>query len=118
MNTIEGNKLIAKFMGINTKVYSDTPTITRWQFGNSMLHQDDLEYHSSWDWQIPAWTKLLSLTRERYYNETKRGASTSWSEQRDIWENNYHSAIDSASPKNGFDILVLAIQWYNENKTL
>ena len=58
MNTIEGNKLIAEFMGINAKVYSDTPTITRWQFGNSMLHQEDLEYHSSWDWLMPVVEKI------------------------------------------------------------
>ena len=64
MNTekiIEGNKLIAEFMGIKTKVYSDRPTITRWKYGNSMLYETDLKYHSSWDWLMPVIYKIESF---------------------------------------------------------
>ena len=39
---IQGNKMIAEFMGIKTKIYSDTPTVIRWQYGNSMLFESDL----------------------------------------------------------------------------
>jgi hypothetical protein len=103
MTIIEGNKLIAEFMGWEKSPYPNTPDkLYRDDDKNEKqlsIHVSQLLYHSSWDWQIPAWIKLLSITRERYYNEIKSGRSTSWSDQRDVWESNYHSAIDSGLPE-------------------
>jgi len=43
METVAGNRIIAEFMEIETRVYSDTPTITRWRYGNSMIFNTDLQ---------------------------------------------------------------------------
>ena len=48
---LDGNKIIAEFLGINKKVYGETGTTyyidgTPYQFFK-------LKYHSSWDWLMP-----------------------------------------------------------------
>lgn len=58
---LEGNKLIAEFMGIETKVYSDTPTITFWNFRNHMKKESEMKYHSSWDWIMPVLAKIEKM---------------------------------------------------------
>ena len=63
MTTTEGNKLIAEFMGKKTTqiVYEKNESITI---------DCALEYHSSWGWQIPAWSKAIQeydLPRKSVY---------------------------------------------------
>jgi hypothetical protein len=51
--TIEGNKLIAEFMGYHYKdgfIYADNP--------ESAKLKKDCKYHTSWDWIMPCWEKL------------------------------------------------------------
>lgn len=71
MNTeiLEGNKLIAKFMGYSK--IEDTSNLTcdtkeLWIENknaepNKRILQGLPNYHSSWDWLIPSWGKLSSL---------------------------------------------------------
>lgn len=59
---IEGNRLIAEFMG-GRPFYSDrTCTEVVAYFGihdkPAQTYFDDLEYHSSWDWLMPVINKL------------------------------------------------------------
>ena len=59
---LDGNKLIAEFLGINKKVYGETGTTyyidgTPYQFFK-------LKYHSSWDWLMPVIGKLTSECEE------------------------------------------------------
>lgn len=63
---IKLNKLIADFMGIKTKVYSDTPTITQWNFNNSMLRENEMKYNESWDWIMPVVEKIEILGFDIY----------------------------------------------------
>jgi hypothetical protein len=61
MTQTEQNKLIAEFMGIEKISYSDTPTVERFRYGNSMLFETDLKYHTSWDWLMPVVEKIQSI---------------------------------------------------------
>ena len=56
---IEGNELIAEFMNIDVGHYTSYPEEGRTQFS-----KNDLEYHSSWDWLIPACKKWDTLEVE------------------------------------------------------
>lgn len=116
---IEGNKLIAEFMDFyesgKDPVWK-TPVMVA-KDGQAAFVIGEMNYDSSWDWQIPVWHKFLNKTVDEYRKGTVRGGSNNFVDQRNIWENNYHSSIDVNSPKDGFDVLVLAIQWYNnQNK--
>ena len=52
---IEGNKLIAEFMGVDVDSYTSYAEELRKCYSES-----DLEYHSSWDWLMPVVDKLMS----------------------------------------------------------
>ena len=66
MDTIEGNKLIAKFMEVTNEI-SDLYYLP--QFGhyfnsygniefNDIFRSTELKYHSSWDWLMPVVEKI------------------------------------------------------------
>lgn len=56
MTTIEGNKLIAEFMGYTKRhinwFNADQYKVNRW------MSENELKYHSSWDWLIPVVEKI------------------------------------------------------------
>ena len=54
MKTEETNKLIAEFMGCKVK----DDIVYRLDNENSSF-VEDLRYHSSWDWVMPVWAKIL-----------------------------------------------------------
>lgn len=60
---IEGNKLIAEFMGAS--FHEDTPMILEKHVvspaGNAIKCADKLRYNSSWDWLMPVVEKIDSL---------------------------------------------------------
>ena len=47
---LEYNKRCAEFLGKETKVYTDTPTLTWYRFNNGMLLTKDMKFHSDWNW--------------------------------------------------------------------
>lgn len=62
-NTTEGNKLIAEFMGASFKSYKKgQKTITNLYFDNppsyNGISDENLKYHSSWDWLMPVVEKI------------------------------------------------------------
>ena len=119
MKAEEGNKLIAEFMGIKTKVYSDTPTITQWDFNNSMLRENEMKYHTSWDWLKPVLKKLhgiyqLKSMSKNTLTDYHKDADNSWKP----WSER-HSQLFSASAsfdiEIAFNCAVRLIQYYNNH---
>lgn len=58
---IESNKLIAEFMGYNVEFVNDERYFTLDDMLES-LSDEELQYHSSWDWLRPVIEKIDSLT--------------------------------------------------------
>ena len=57
MNTLENNKLIAEFMGIESYPYRG---YTMFIFDDNNHRTDvDLHYHTSWDWLMPVVEKCM-----------------------------------------------------------
>ena len=59
---IEGNKLIAEFMGAAKSWYGDYMifTVDNPQYTGKINHSD-IKYHSSWDWLMPVVEKIKKL---------------------------------------------------------
>lgn len=53
---VEGNKLIAEFMGWSKSDYHNTPN--KMYNGAIGIHVDHLQYHTSWDWLMPVVEKI------------------------------------------------------------
>ena len=88
MNTIIGNKVIAKFMGLTYKkdkffhvennsdsYWEGTIEHTGWWKNNFPIdYEDELHYHKSWDWLMPVVDKIemtswdISLTKRYLHN--------------------------------------------------
>lgn len=62
---LEGNKLIAEFMGFekNGNIYTNKPrsypsSLFLYKGLNNKVMEDDLRFHSSWDWLMPVVRKI------------------------------------------------------------
>ena len=59
--TIEGNKVIAEYMGAkfipDGVEFNFTAPFNKFQ---KLYHNDDVKFRSSWDWLMPVWSKLLN----------------------------------------------------------
>jgi hypothetical protein len=58
---IQGNKLIAEFMGGTL----DSPSAPYYYFLSEGRYKTELLYHSSWDWLIPVIEKIYELDLQR-----------------------------------------------------
>ena len=63
---MKDNKLIAEFMGINVVTEDDirankNPTISSYEG----YLEEDLEYHSSWDWLMPVANEIIKSRDEQ-----------------------------------------------------
>ena len=54
MNTEDNNKMIAEFMGI---VYPKLDNVI--VIDNVVIKEDDLQYHTSWNWLMPVVSKCF-----------------------------------------------------------
>lgn len=73
MNTLEGNKLIAEFMGWRYIADGDVMFLNQKTPAKPI---DKLEFHSSWDWLIPVVEKIEELgflTTIKYRNCADEG---------------------------------------------
>jgi hypothetical protein len=68
MTTLEGNKLIAKFMGFTMGGCYYMPQHGRYEakYGSTeyvdTFRSDELEYHSHWDWLMPVVRKIVEYS--------------------------------------------------------
>ena len=118
---LEGNKLIAQFMGSKLKGESLLSI-------NKILQQDELwlplhgittfsrlKYHSSWDWLFPVLEKIWSITGSRnlfYFNleELAPDLKIPWFyNPKHTIENQFSSTIEEV-----YSLIVSFIEYYNE----
>lgn len=110
MNTVEGNKLIAEFMGFKCSKSGKT---FRMSNESSPYRKTDLHYHSSWDLLMPACKKFDTI---------KRGSlAEGWNRARNRIYEQHCDCIDNAVTRYdilpAFERLVDAIEWYNSLNT-
>ena len=60
---MEGNKLIAEFMGGYTP-YERFGNSTEYYYNGGYVYLNDMHFHSSWDWLMPVVDKIESLRDE------------------------------------------------------
>jgi len=133
VDIVEGNKLIAEFMGIrfnNGNAYdSNGNTYMRFRSWNNDMARNEFFrlnklYHNSWDWLMPVMDKIESL---KFW--TKIGGHTSFgkhykqccikkqvpnSDSGYIYE--YEGEWNLSKLDAVYNAVVVFIQWYNENK--
>ena len=109
MTTIEGNKLIAKFIGENVMVTWKDSSGKGW---NSLVNVEDIDkyekvflpYDSDWSWLMKVVQKIGEIDSE-------------WlADNRNEFIEPLMCASIFTSIKSVWDYVVLFIQWYNENK--
>jgi hypothetical protein len=93
------NELIAEFMPKSGVFYLD-PTN-----GITLCEIEDLKYHSSWDWLMPAVSKVNTLFDE----DSLHGLDVDVYRSMQDW-------VASVNIQNAYADLVTIIKWYNENK--
>ena len=113
---LEGNKLIAEFMGIKTKVYSDRPSIVYYDYNGFMNSTDQMEYHSSWDWLMPVVQKIETMDSCRYkiilHFEIAFIDDTATRPDSSVIRASGNNRLETA-----YNMVIKFIQWYN-NKNI
>ena len=116
MKTTEGNKLIAEFMGYKPfDAFWDKSDNKKWYSinqltGNSRNSEDELRFHSSWDWLMPVVEKIEQDQGEGY---------NILIEHRNCWIESDGITIEGYSTESKIEAVFNAvceyITWYNEN---
>lgn len=103
----EGNKLIAEFDGWimhDGKYWHKERNIT-------MYHEPkDFQYHSSWDWLLPAVKKF-----KEYLNKLERPSKNHCC-QGDLLEVDVICSLQEVNIEKCFKSLLLCIKWFNSQK--
>lgn len=123
---IDGNRLIAEFMGakygedspnkISKNGYLELPDDSNYKFSKWTVRFswiEELQYHSSWDWLMPIYTKINRYISERCLTDFVFATNT---EQLHL---NLWMALEDCSdtPLVLWFHVVEFIKWYNENKS-
>lgn len=105
---IEGNKAVATFHGFSRKPRKENSAGWKhWEikpFG--WFDDEDLKYHTSWDWIMPVWIKFKNLhikgiTARHYHKQVCAS---------------FGNAILSGEIENAWSDAVMAINWYNNHQ--
>lgn len=98
-----GNRLIVEFM--EGKIIAQTSLLIQYEFPDGKLfNNQQLQYHTSWDWLMPVVEKIGKM-----YDPYKYKA---FEEKEDAWE-----IVDLTlmNPINEvYDCVIKFIQWYNQ----
>ena len=116
MNTevLEGNKLIAEFMGYKlvkkkTLTYKYWEKPIRGEFGDDidvLCSEYKLIYHTSWDWLMPVLQKIAKLVIEEDWGNRYNQMMTRWKVISHCLTELKHDEI--------YDATLLFIKWYNQ----
>ena len=72
METIQSNKLIAEFMGLEqwNESYYKHPNIfySHYKESPTQVHFENLQYHTSWDWLMPVVQRIECTLTDNKYN--------------------------------------------------
>jgi hypothetical protein len=112
-NTIENNKLIAEFMEIHEIMLDDYSNyeidviypilgIKPNHHKGLIIHESDLQFHSSWDWLMPV--------VEKYYEVL----DTIDVEHEDEFRIKLHEQLLDVNLEGLYEVVVNFIKWYNE----
>lgn len=113
-NIMNGNILIAKFIGefqydMDDKTYA-------WRFPENTIpdlgiyiYDEDLQFHSSWDWIMPAWKKFFDTIESE--NLMKRNFPFYGN-----WYSKITGAIISADIQKAHELLCFGIKIYDSIK--
>ena len=125
MNTqeiIEGNKLIAEFMNVETAIgikdnlyrldefsyWEPIPYQSEFDRKN-YFYASELKYHSSWDWLMPVVEKIEGTKQADIIIHTKNLVQISYNKETKTYF--YGSLL-----QNAWDACIEFIKWYNQNK--
>lgn len=111
MNTVEGNKIIARFMGATKSTVDADSRYLRFTepqagTGTYAFYPQDLKYHTSWDWLMPVVEKILNTPPIK--GSVLRGVF--------LWEN-IVSALELVSIEKVWEAVTQFTEWYNIQKT-
>lgn len=107
MTTIEGNNLIAEFMGyINTTPTDPDFNIYENKEGK-MLESMSMVYHSSWDWLMPVVEKIGMIRPIELHFSVAPSCY--------IYRLDIKNTFSESPIKNVWLSCVEFIQWYNQN---
>ena len=110
---IEGNKLIAEFMGGKFRKSKDKNTLNKYfdlKDKGYFYYENEICYHASWDWIMPVVEKIESdgfivhIEQEICYIRNKTNST------ENIVYNCQHPKIESV-----YKSVVEFIKWYNQN---
>lgn len=108
VDVLEGNKIIAEFMGCSVDNGIAKRTTKYYDFpGQCGLTCDvsDLKYHSSWDWLMPVVKKFDYLAENKIID---------FSEYYEYWCDKIDDAVTRTyNIEPVFKVTVEAIEWYN-----
>jgi hypothetical protein len=122
MKTIENNKLIAEFMGIeilNFPYPTSKKVVYKSIKSNKISYPSirGLKYHSSWDWLMPVVEKIEKLVfpNDEFFNINIVGGCQVY-----IISSHINEIIDSSQGETKleclYNVVVQFIEWYNQNK--
>jgi len=101
---IEGNKLIAEFMGLEGRLNHHGEFVTSYLDGDEHCHEESVLYHSCWDWLMPVVAKcIITDIPGRPWSKSERFYS-------------YLSVNDFVNIDYVYEAVVQFIKWYNKNK--
>lgn len=72
---------------------------------------EDFEYHTSWDWQIPAYSKIYDMCWKLINKGLMRAGDTN------VCSHDYYRAISENNPLKAFETIINLITIYNQAKT-
>ena len=116
MNTLEGNKLIAEFMGWN--LGHPDKSETRWQNewfdrqGFKTTTKGYLHFDTSWDWLMPVVEEILRMNSGILNIKMMSNACRIYADDNSF----NHLEEQNSTIEATYKAVLQFIQWYNENK--
>lgn len=122
IDILEGNKLIAEFMGLKNKCKTEHPHV----FPDGVwIHENGnggatIHYDSSWDWLMPVIDKINDMGKEYHFAIFKTYYSMSVEKSNKVYKDFSfaHSEIKYKGKEieGAYKLVVKFVQWYNQNK--